>query len=91
MLTIFKYALYQGPNTLSLPKSAQVLDVQPQGMTCAMWVHLDTDEETVNRKFYLYATGEALPKNCGRYIGTVQCVLNNFSPLVWHAYELEEA
>lgn len=87
MKTIWKYPI---PTTrdfdLDLPVGAKILTVHTQKDSPKIWVLIDPDMGSENRKFIIKPTGYSYfdSKNL-RYIGTF--FLGNES-LVWHLFEI---
>lgn len=89
-MKIFKYPV---PLTemfrLSLPPEAVVLSVQVQHNTPVVWVALDPDAPTVERFFWVIATGQDFTMEKVRFIGTFQLSVigTRTSVLVLHLFE----
>lgn len=88
MHTIHKYDVLPSSEdlrfTLNLPISAMVLSVQMHRGKPCMWVLLDTDEETAPRSFVVAMTGQPVPTNASRFIGTF---VTQQDSLVLHLFE----
>lgn len=87
MKTIWKFPL---PVTdfqkIEMPKGAEVLSAQVQGVSLCLWAMVDPEAETELRGFWIIGTGHPIEheKNLGRFIGTTQ--MYNGS-LIWHVFE----
>lgn len=85
---IYKYLLnLHGTTQLELPRDSQILSVQNQCGTLAMWVKLSyLSNEMMTRKFYTALTGEnvdVIPRK--NFLGTVQFDGGKF---VVHVFEV---
>jgi hypothetical protein len=84
---VHKFRLEHGRNVVPMQRGAQVLcaGVDGKQFTC-IWVHVpETDAPEVSRIFFVFATGEAMPMNDLRYVGTAFSAGHVY---VWHVYEL---
>lgn len=85
MITIWKYSLKLDDKVkLEMPKGAQILTVQMQGITPYLWALVDTESKKEERTFFIFGTGTSNPR-LGfelNYIGTFQ---ERF--FVWHVFE----
>ena len=86
-MKILKYPLdlrYGAIHPVDMPIGAIILTVQVQyGVPC-VWALCDDALPKVRRHIVLYGTGQDLPNNPGKYIGTVQ--FNN-GGLVFHVFD----
>jgi len=84
MQTIYKYTLQvMTEQSIGMPKDAVVLDVQTQGHSVVIWAEVETENETEQRKFFAYMTGQRdLNLDDVDYIGTTQ-----LDGIVVHVYE----
>jgi len=85
MRTVYKYPITDIPMRVQIPDGAKILDAQMQEDIPTLWAEVETDNQRVVRTFFIVATGQPLPKECARYIATMQD-----GPLVWHVYEVSE-
>lgn len=88
MKTIHKYKLdIVGLPFAKMPAKAEILTLQLQNGIPCIWVLVDTQEETVERQFITFGTGEKLPDDTSnlKYVGTYQ--LHN-GQLVLHLFEV---
>jgi hypothetical protein len=87
-LTIYKYLLEIADiQTIEMPKGAQVLTVQRQNNSIALWVLVDATLETEKRTFEILSTGKAFKEEKGverKYISTFQVSNGIF---VFHVFE----
>ena len=86
MKTIWKYPIHPAFEcSVDLPRGAQFLDVQVQGVNqFCLWFLVDTEQPAEPRKFKVYGTGHELPVDPGEYLGTTQMAGGS---LVFHAFE----
>lgn len=84
MTKIYKYQFTISPHVvIEMPDKAKILSVQVQDGIPTIWASVDTLQFNVNRKFYIYGTGETVHYPKERFhIATIQ--LNGF---VWHILE----
>lgn len=84
-LTIWKYQLTTGTQTIEMPKNAQILTVQTQNGSPFMWALVAPSAVKESRVFRVYGTGHTIkhdtPKN---YIATFQL---DSGALVFHVFE----
>lgn len=73
--------------TLDLPKDAQILSVQMQGIQPCIWAQVHPKNELEKRHFIVYGTGHYIPNDKGVYIGTYQEFEGG---LIWHLFEVKE-
>lgn len=82
-MVVYKYPL--APVTIiSLPWNAQPLSVGLQDDVLVLWVLLDPNEETTNRRFVALNTGTSFELGSVSFIGTVQTT----NGIVWHVLEV---
>jgi hypothetical protein len=84
-LEIWKFPLGNGgKQEIIMPKGAEVLTVQTQQTTghACLWAMCDPDGERQVRTFHVVGTGQEMPKDFGRYVGTIQQEI-----FVWHIFE----
>jgi len=90
MYTIWKYELeFEAVTKLKLPKDAEILTVQQDEKTFkpCIWLMVKTDNETEERLFELFGTGQEIKYDMGidrKYIGTYQYQKGEF---VGHVFE----
>ena len=84
---IFKYEI-KGPGAqiISMPRGAEIVAVQMQGIYPFMWAVVDDEAPAEDRRFYVAATGEAIPDD-SRYLDTFYMRTAVDTPLVWHLLE----
>jgi hypothetical protein len=83
--TIYKYPLrLVDHQKIMMPLYAQVLSIQLQGSEIQLWALVETDNELVEWRFWLFGTGtfEACLADGLHYHATVQC-----GSFVWHVFE----
>lgn len=73
--------------TVALPKDAEILDVQAQGVNPCLWALVDRDAETEQRIFRIVGTGHGLGDAVEQmvYVSTFQMLEGE---LVFHAFEV---
>lgn len=83
--TIWKYSLaVTDEQTLRVPAVRDVLCVQMQGPVPCLWAVVDPNADPKPLKIYTYGTGNPLPDDPGRYVGTYQ-----MGVFVWHVFMAE--
>ena len=84
MKTIYKYSLTPD-GTLDLPRGAEVLTVEAQGLTIQLWAKIDTEAATEPRRFVTFGAGMEIDAHLEpmRFIGT-----SFLGSLVFHTFEL---
>lgn len=81
--TICKYEIHNGKEThIAMPSAAKVVHADVQEGHVFIWAEVDTEANSVLRKFSYFGTGHDIPKNAV-YIGTVFQ-----GEYVWHIYEI---
>lgn len=92
MKTIHRYQLpITDSPVISMPTGAQVLAAPPDarnshGRTVEIWAVVDPDQDHEDRAFRVVGTGNPLPDDCGRFIGTV---ITHGNAALWHIFEAE--
>lgn len=90
MKTIYRYQLsITDSPVISMPSGAQILSAPPDvrnshGRTVEIWAVVDTDQAHEDREFRIIGTGNYLPDDCGRFIGTA---VTHGDAAVWHIFE----
>ena len=87
MKIIYKY-FYPMPSStgfIPMPVGAEVLCVQEQNGCACIWALVDPKNEIETRSFFLVGTGEPMPDNPSKYIGTFQLSDGRY---VGHIFEL---
>lgn len=83
-MQIFKYELpVTDVVTVSMPKGAKILTVQPQRGAVTLWAEVDPTARRVDRRFQIVGTGNNFDPNGARYLGSAQTGI-----FVWHVYEM---
>ena len=86
MTTIWKFPLtVTDSQRVEMPEGAQLLTVQLQGNQPCLWAVVDSDNETEDRYFEIYDTGNPIRgdiNETAKYIATFQQ-----GPFVWHVFE----
>ena len=92
MKTVYKYELSaKDPGDyikISIPSAAILVCVKEQFGNVCLWAEVDTANETKERLFQVFATGQEQPQQMGigrAYVGTV---FFNCGGLVFHVYEV---
>lgn len=80
-MKVFKYEI-QNLKPIVMPVGSKILTAQLQHNVCCIWALCDeaaiVTEATEKRKITLYATGESIPHNTGKYISTIQMAGGSF-------------
>lgn len=85
MKKIWKYEFpITGEFVLYMPKDHVVLTVQLQRGVPCLWAVVDPDSPKETTGFKISGTGQPLPEDVGRYVGTFMTGDENF---VWHLFE----
>jgi hypothetical protein len=72
MKQIWKYELPKESNTISMPKNAEVLSVEPQNNKVCIWAKVDPSKYLENRTFVIFGTGHNIDNDINlHFIGTV--------------------
>ena len=83
--TIWKFSLtFPGKAEVSMPAGAKVLLAREQGNNICVWAEVDPNANPMIRQFAVYGTGNPMPANPGRCIGTAM-LFNGAA--VYHFYE----
>ena len=84
MKTIWKFSLYtDNVQQIEMPGLSHVLCFQKQDGEICIWAEVNDELPKVTRTFKIVMTGEELPDEDLRYIGTVQD-----GAFVWHLFEI---
>lgn len=84
MKTIYKYPLsITETQTISLPESHKVLEINVQNGKPYLWVLVDTKTNAKLQKIQMYGTGEPVAEDIGLYLGTAHL---NGGALVVHVF-----
>ena len=85
---IWKFEIKIGSySVIKMPKSAEILTVQPQNDKVCIWALVNPDNETESRHFETHGTGHEIHYDMGierKYINTFQL---NDGMLVFHLFE----
>ena len=84
-MTIWKYSLKVGRNSIAMPDGAKILRCGVQSGEVVIWALLDPAKDRQERQFDVVGTGWVLHGDMGDYIDTVQV-----GPLVWHIFETSQ-
>jgi hypothetical protein len=74
-MKIFKYPLdlkIGDVHNIDMPAGAIILSIQTQYLVPCIWAMCDETQPIARRRIVLYGTGQVLPTNPGKYIGTMQ-------------------
>lgn len=87
--TIWRFPLpLEDAPTVEVPRYARVLSVGPPrpstGVDLDLWVLVDPTVAVEPRGFRVVGTGNPMPDDCGRYIGTTH---SHGGALIWHVFE----
>ena len=83
MKTIWKYPVSVGSFMLTMPRGAEILDVQMQGAEPVLWALVTPAAGQQERSFVVYGTGDEIAPAALFHRGTFQ-----MGPLVWHLFEV---
>ena len=84
-MRIWKWSLrFDDIQTIEIPHGAQLLSVQVQGDKPTLWALVDELAYKGRRQIAIYGTGNPMPDNPGKYIGTFQM---HGGSLVYHAFD----
>jgi hypothetical protein len=90
--TIHRYVLpITDRPVINMPVDARVLFAPPServDMGIEIWAEVSVDAAMAPRAFRVVGTGNPLPGDCERFIGTV---INDGGRFVWHVYEAQQA
>lgn len=82
MNTIWKYTLLlTDVQEISTPFSAEFLTAQMQDDCITVWANVNTTAPRQIRRFHIVGTGNPMPAESVRYVGTVQ-----HHGVVWHIH-----
>lgn len=84
MKTIYKFPLHSAVTEHVMPADAEILTVQVQQGKPQVWVLLDPRAAVVKVALTTYGTGQPIPDDPGKYVGTYQI---EYMGLVFHVYE----
>jgi hypothetical protein len=75
---VWKYTLaFKERQTLTMPVGATVLSAQLQGEHICVWVDVcDEFDAQQSMRFIIVGTGDEIPPDVERYVGTVQILKN---------------
>lgn len=86
-MRILKFTLdITDSQVLIFNRGAELLSVGNQNGKLCLWVKCDAANETVRRTIQVCGTGNRLPADLGRFIGTAI-----FPGMVWHVFDGGEA
>jgi len=85
--TIWKFqAPVQDDFDLNGPGPLNIIHIEPDGPTSLLiWAEVDTDEAPAERHMRVVGTGNPIPDDATRHVGSVFA-----PPFAWHIYEAEE-
>ena len=69
---------------VEMPIDAEILTVQEQNGNINIWFKVDTEKQKALREIFVFGTGNPIPKNNAKYIGTYQ-LMNG--ALVFHVFD----
>jgi antitoxin component HigA of HigAB toxin-antitoxin module len=84
--TIWKFPITEikEEQVIKMPEGAEILTIQNQyGMAC-LWAKVNPSNPLVDRKIYVYGTGQNVPEQVKNYIATVQYLNGS---LIYHYFE----
>jgi hypothetical protein len=81
--TIWKFPLaVTQTQGISMPRHAEILCVQAQGVGACIWARVDPTFDKEQRQIVIHGTGHEFEEYPNRYIGTFQS-----GAFVWHVFE----
>lgn len=82
---VYKFRLQPGVNYVDVPKGAipRAVGLDPETGWPAMWAEVNPDAPTFGALVLLIGTGDVLPGEAARYLGSV---IGHNDMLVWHVY-----
>ena len=84
-IKIWKFALViTDEQIVEMPAEGKILYVNMQANTLNLWAQVNTEAERTVRTIRIFGTGNPMPDDPGRYIGTFML---KSDALVFHAYE----
>lgn len=84
MKIIYKFKLRAvGQQEIEMSKNAEILCLETQFGEPCIWTLVETDDEQEIKSFFIVGTGEPMPENPSKYIGTYQK-----GEFVFHVFEL---
>jgi hypothetical protein len=86
MKTIWKFQFEVDDNvSIEMPIDAEILTVDTQHEIPCLWALVDSEKDTIKRKFRIYGTGHPIVENKKeKYIGTFQLYKGD---LIYHLFE----
>lgn len=85
-MKIFKYHInIPGSDIIEMPEGSEILYVGNQYNSVFLWAKVDSTRKLTKRKFIVCNTGDDLPANTKKFLGTV---LLNEGSYVLHIFEL---
>ena len=82
MISIWKYPVAPGRQTVEMPGGAELLSVQMQGDQPTLWARVDDQAAKVGRIISVVGTGHEAPHPKVPFIGTFQ-----MGWMVWHVFD----
>lgn len=80
---IWKFSFDPHVTCVELQRGARILTAREQGNAICLWAEVDPEAPREVLPCRAYATGEPLPENPGRYIGTASLAGGR---LIFHVY-----
>lgn len=81
--TIYKYPVFGQAFSLVMPEGSQILHLEVQREQPYLWVLHDLSKQMKNFFFSAYGTGQWVPEQPGKYVGT----WHDSMGLVWHLFQ----
>ncbi|PID86399.1 hypothetical protein CSB08_00235 [Candidatus Gracilibacteria bacterium] len=86
MYTVYKYEVpIEDYFSLQIPKGSEILSFQTQRSTPCIWVKVDPENTTEERKFRFLGTGHPIEEENLSFIGTIKL---HQGGLVFHLFEI---
>ena len=86
-MKIWKFGLPPTPRTIiDMPAGAQILSVAEQKGSIVLWALVDQTAKRAPYTVACYLTGDSVPEDPGKHIGTVQVIGSDGHPFVTHYF-----
>lgn len=86
-MKLWKYGLTPTPRAMiEMPAGAEILGVAEQKGIIVVWAIVDQTAKRVPYMITCYLTGDDIPEDPGRFLGTVQVIGSDGHPFVTHYF-----
>lgn len=83
--TVWKFRLKgEVKQTIEMPEGASILHISEHDGSVCIWAQVDPEAQKRKRTFLIFETGESLPDNLGKHVGTFLM----YGAVIHHAYEV---